>query len=116
MALLLACDAFHPILILTWFSLNVVTLNLSILSKRFVRVHHQSLGNHEFLECHTCKCLACENIADCTTVHNMASSIFALCVRHDFQFFNNQRLNELYEKEVRYLMVIFLARFLFVTC
>jgi SWI/SNF-related matrix-associated actin-dependent regulator of chromatin subfamily A member 5 len=23
---------------------------------------------------------------------------------HDFQFFNNQRLNELYEKEVRYLM------------
>jgi SWI/SNF-related matrix-associated actin-dependent regulator of chromatin subfamily A member 5 len=25
---------------------------------------------------------------------------------HDFQFFNNQRLNELYEKEVRYLMVI----------
>ncbi|XP_077240536.1 putative chromatin-remodeling complex ATPase chain [Tasmannia lanceolata] len=24
---------------------------------------------------------------------------------HDFQFFNNQRLNELYEKEVRYLML-----------
>jgi len=25
--------------------------------------------------------------------------------RHDFQFFNTQRLSELYEKEVRYLMV-----------
>lgn len=26
-------------------------------------------------------------------------------LRHDFQFFNTQRLSELYEKEVRYLMV-----------
>jgi hypothetical protein len=25
--------------------------------------------------------------------------------RHDFQFFNTQRLSELYEKEVRHLMV-----------
>lgn len=25
--------------------------------------------------------------------------------RHDFQFFNTQRLTELYEKEVRHLMV-----------
>lgn len=28
--------------------------------------------------------------------------------RHDFQFFNTQRLSELYEKEVRYLMVSYL--------
>jgi hypothetical protein len=35
-----------------------------------------------------------------------SSGIDFLYVRHDFQFFNTQRLNELYEKEVKYLVVI----------
>lgn len=30
---------------------------------------------------------------------------YTFAYRHDFQFFNTQRLSELYEKEVRYLMV-----------
>ncbi|GER31391.1 chromatin-remodeling protein 11, partial [Striga asiatica] len=33
-----------------------------------------------------------------------ASLTFLVVYRHDFQFFNTQRLSELYEKEVRYLM------------
>ncbi|AQK91647.1 Putative chromatin-remodeling factor family [Zea mays] len=35
---------------------------------------------------------------------------------HDFQFFNNQRLNELYEKEVRYLMVFLIQIIIIVIC
>jgi hypothetical protein len=41
---------------------------------------------------------------------------FNFCIRHDFQFFNNQRLNELYEKEVRYLMVFLIQIIIIVIC
>jgi hypothetical protein len=41
-------------------------------------------------------------------VHNgvFSSGVDFVYARHDFQFFNTQRLNELYEKEVKYLVVI----------
>lgn len=49
-------------------------------------------------------------------VRYVAIKLLPFC-RHDFQFFNTQRLSELYEKEVRYLMVCILYRLLcFCSC
>jgi hypothetical protein len=98
----------------------VAILSLSTLSKLFAKVHQRSPGSRGFQECRTCKFLFYfECSCDFTLSLHITRTLAHLCfvyVRHDFQFFNNQRLNELYEKEVRYLMVIYLCSVISAGC
>lgn len=103
------------VLTVTHFIMSVVTQNLNTSSKQCAKVALQGQKNLEFPACLSCKHLLISFLID--TCYCFCILKYVVFVRHDFQFFNNQRLSELYEKEVRYLMVgIILGFFFFFFC
>lgn len=87
-------------------SYTVIQIRI-ISSKLCAKVVQQNPKNHESLACLSCMSflipLGLFLFAHFT--HKILLTCAVLLFRHDFQFFNTQRLSELYEKEVRYLMV-----------
>ena len=81
------------------------TLNLNTLSKHCDKVLQLNLKSLEFRACPSCKYLNKHYSASVNCLSLSGNLISCPSHRHDFQFFNTQRLTELYEKEVRYLMV-----------
>lgn len=92
-------------------TVSSATLNLNTLSKRCGKMVQLNLKSLEFRACPSCEYLNALHSAllNCLFLLLMVfyprSLISCTSCRHDFQFFNIHRLTELYEKEVRYLMV-----------
>lgn len=115
-------------------SLLSVTQSPNTSSRPCDKVVLQDLKSPGFLGCLSCKLIAirCTNFTPpsfSSAISNTEFSEFQLfasllifmpkfclltylnILRHDFQFFNTQRLSELYEKEVRCLMVGYASGF-----
>lgn len=90
-------------LLINYFWSVLVTPNPNTSSKQCAKVVQLDQESLEFLACPSCKYFLKLVSQTGVPVLKLCYSVFHF--RHDFQFFNTQRLSELYEKEVRYLMV-----------
>ena len=85
--------------------LLIVTQSLNTSSKHCVKVVLLSQKSPVFPGCLNCNLLMKQCFLFNIVLLFWLRVFNSVAFRHDFQFFNTQRLSELYEKEVRYLMV-----------